>query len=223
MSENLRPFEGFGPAETFTALPDSFFALLGQMDDVDEIRAALLALRQLEHCSGALRFFSLEDLLGQKEALQGWDEAGLQRGLEKAVSRGILLQGGGARGGLFVLNSARGRLTLQALEAQGGEAALSSSAGFRHTSKVFSWYEENFGPLTPLLADALAEAEAEFPSEWIFEAFQLAVARQKRNWSYVKAILKRWKEEGKNERNRKQDPEQAASRYTDNAFSEFLD
>jgi len=215
-------FSGFGPAETYTALPDSFFTLLGEMDDVDEIRACLLALRHLEHLAGPQRFFSLADLLQETETLPGWSAAELQRGLEKAVQRGILLAGREAAGGLFALNSPRGRLTLKALEESGGQAAVSSPA-FRHASKVFSWYEENFGPLTPLLADALAEAEAEYPPEWIFEAFQVAITRQKRNWRYVQAILKKWKEEGRLERENRKNAEQTPPDYTNNAFSELIE
>ncbi|MGC3990403.1 MAG: DnaD domain protein [Chthoniobacteraceae bacterium] len=87
-----------------------------------------------------------------------------------------------------------------------------------------SFYEENIGPLTPLMADALRTAENEYPAAWFKEAFEIAVTRSKRNWKYIEAILKRWKEEGKSDE-RKDQPNggKASERYTKNQFSEYLD
>jgi DNA replication protein len=63
-------------------------------------------------------------------------------------------------------------------------------------------YEENIGPLTPIIADTLKEAEELYEAEWISDAIEAAVKNNKRSWKYVEAILKRWKEEG---RGKKQD------------------
>jgi len=60
-------------------------------------------------------------------------------------------------------------------------------------------YEENIGPLTPLIADALKDAEELYYADWIVDAISLAVKNNKRNWKYCEAILKRWKEEGRAE------------------------
>jgi DnaD/phage-associated family protein len=87
---------------------------------------------------------------------------------------------------------------------------------------VFKLYEENIGPLTPLIADMLKEAEVFYPAEWFEEAFTIAVKNNKRNWRYVEAILKRWKEEGKNGKKDQQNPGKSSERYTDSQFSEFL-
>lgn len=62
---------------------------------------------------------------------------------------------------------------------------------------LYSWYEENIGPITPIMAKLLKEAEEQYPEEWLREAFQIAVEREARNWSYVKAILERWHREGR--------------------------
>ena len=73
---------------------------------------------------------------------------------------------------------------------------------------VFKLYEENIGPLTPLIADALKDAEKIYSEEWIADAIELAVKNNKRNWKYCEAILKRWKEEGRAEKqNRRNDKE----------------
>ena len=89
-------------------------------------------------------------------------------------------------------------------------------------SNIFKLYEENIGPLTPLLSDMLREAEKNYPSEWFEEAFEIAVKNNIRNWKYVEAILTRWKEKGKDERKDKQDPVKDSDRYTDSEFSEFI-
>jgi DnaD/phage-associated family protein len=67
------------------------------------------------------------------------------------------------------------------------------------TNSVFSIYESNIGILTPLIADALEDAEKEYPIDWITESILLAVTNNKRNWRYCETILKRWKENGKDD------------------------
>jgi DnaD/phage-associated family protein len=63
-------------------------------------------------------------------------------------------------------------------------------------SNIFKLYEQNFGALTPMIADALKDAEATYPAEWIENAMTEAVENNKRNWKYVEAILKRWQVDG---------------------------
>jgi DNA replication protein len=62
---------------------------------------------------------------------------------------------------------------------------------------IFLLYEQNVGLLTPLVAEELREAEERYPAEWVEEAFRVAIQQNKRKWSYIRAILKRWETEGK--------------------------
>jgi DNA replication protein len=62
---------------------------------------------------------------------------------------------------------------------------------------IFVLYEQNIGLLSPLLADELKDAADQYPAEWIEEAFREAVQHNKRKWSYIRAILRRWETEGK--------------------------
>jgi DnaD/phage-associated family protein len=64
---------------------------------------------------------------------------------------------------------------------------------------IFTLYEETIGLLTPHIAEQLQEAEKEYPSPWIREAFQRASEQNVRKWRYVEAILQRWKTEGKDD------------------------
>ena len=62
---------------------------------------------------------------------------------------------------------------------------------------IFVLYEQNIGLLSPLIADQLKDAADQYPPEWIEAAFREAVQHNKRNWSYISAILRRWETEGR--------------------------
>ena len=62
---------------------------------------------------------------------------------------------------------------------------------------IFVLYEQNIGLLSPLLADELKDAADQYPAEWIEAAFLEAVQHNKRKWSYIRAILRRWETEGR--------------------------
>jgi len=62
---------------------------------------------------------------------------------------------------------------------------------------IFRLYEENIGALTPMISEELKDAEKTFPNAWFEDAFKEAVTNNVRKWSYVLAILKRWKEQGR--------------------------
>jgi len=62
---------------------------------------------------------------------------------------------------------------------------------------IFVLYEQNIGLLSPLLADELKDAADQYPEEWIEAAFREAVQNNKRKWSYIRAILRRWETEGR--------------------------
>lgn len=62
---------------------------------------------------------------------------------------------------------------------------------------IFVLYEQNIGLLTPMIASQLEDAADLYPADWIEAAFSEAVQRNKRNWKYINAILRRWETEGK--------------------------
>ncbi|NJS15577.1 MAG: DnaD domain protein [Sphingopyxis sp.] len=51
--------------------------------------------------------------------------------------------------------------------------------------------------MTPLIAEQLRDLEKSYPPDWIEEAFEIAVSRNKRHLKYIQSILKRWETEGK--------------------------
>jgi DnaD/phage-associated family protein len=62
---------------------------------------------------------------------------------------------------------------------------------------IFILYEQNIGLLSPLIADELKDAAEQYPAEWIEAAVREAVLHNKRKWSYIRAILRRWETEGR--------------------------
>ena len=88
---------------------------------------------------------------------------------------------------------------------------------------IFKLYEENIGPLTPLIADALKDAEKTYPPDWVAEALGIAVKNNKRNWKYVEAILRRWKEEGHAKKQDRRDAQEDGRRYAEGEYADFIE
>jgi DnaD/phage-associated family protein len=61
-------------------------------------------------------------------------------------------------------------------------------------------YAEEIGRLSTRVRTEIKKAVAVYPLEWVRDAFREAVVHNVRKWSYVSAILARWKVEGKAEK-----------------------
>jgi DnaD/phage-associated family protein len=181
-------FKGFSDNETFTRLPDSFFHhLLKEIEDVDELKVTFHVLWHMEHMEGNRRYLreaDLQDLLPDPKS-----------GLDKAVQRGTLIRVQTPEP-LYFLNSPRGRTAAAAYERGEWQPGQEPAPVPQERPNIYKLYEENIGPLTPMIADALREAEQEHPPEKVAEALEIAVKNNKRSWKYAEAILRRWKEEG---------------------------
>lgn len=215
----MSKFKGFTDSETFTSLPDKFFhELLKEIDDVAELKVTSYFLWRAESMDGPFRALTKMDF-DVKELGLGAEE--IKRGLEKAVKRGSLLKVEREAVVYILLNSPRGRAGIQAIES--GKWSPTASAPPMERPNLFRLYEENIGPLTPMIADALKDAEEMYHAEWIAEAIELAVKNNKRNWKYCEAILKRWKDEGRHGKTNQRDARQGSERYTKSEFAEYLD
>jgi DNA replication protein len=214
-------FKGFTDSETFTPLPDKFFhQLLKEIEDPAELKVTLYFLWRVEHMDSPFRALSKMDF-NVKEL--GLAAEGIKAGLEKAVKRGSLLKVQKDAAVYFLLNSPRGRAGVQAIESGKWNPKVGGSTPPLERPNVFKLYEENIGPLTPMIADALKDAEELYSDEWIAEVIEIAVKNNKRNWKYCEAILKRWKEEGTHGQKDQRDARQGSERYTKSEFSEYLD
>jgi len=213
----MNKFTGFTDQETFTQIPDSFFRhLLNEIAEADELKVTLYALWRFEHMESRLRFLRAEDFAGVVP------EPGPT--LEKTVERGTLLLVRKDEDALYFLNSPRGRAAAEAF-AKGQRKVLKGSGPSKLSPErpnIFKLYEENIGPLTPLLADALKDAEQTYPPEWVAEAMEIAVKSNKRNWKYVEAILRCWKEEGHAKEQDRRDAKEPRGRDVTRKVEDFL-
>jgi DnaD/phage-associated family protein len=194
----------------------------------------------MESVEGGFRYVRRRDLEADESFLNGLahDPAAalttLDEALRRAVRRGAVLEAEApGRSGVetyYFLNSPKGRAAVQAIQSgqwrpsTGGEVAAPPP---RETPNIFRLYEENIGPLTPLMADTLGDAEDSYPADWIEDAIRIAVERNKRTWRYISAILDRWQREGKYERkekleNRPDSPE-ARRKYVEGDYSDFIE
>lgn len=65
-----------------------------------------------------------------------------------------------------------------------------------HTSNNYQTYEQNIGPLTPLIADAIKDAEETFTAAWVSRAIAEAAASNARSIKYIFGILAGYKQRG---------------------------
>ena len=218
----MSKFKGFTDSETFTQLPDGFFhQLLKEIQDADELKVTTYFLWRIEHTEGPFRALCETDFDAKDLGLRIEET---KSGLEKAVKRGSILRSQHEADVFYFLNSPRGRAAAEAFEkGQWRESARILSAPPMERPNVFKLYEENIGALTPLIADALKDAEETYQAEWIAEAIELAVKNNKRNWKYCEAILKRWKEEGRAEKQDRRDAEKDRRRYVEGKYSDFIE
>lgn len=85
------------------------------------------------------------------------------------------------------------------------------------TGEIYKLYEGNIGPLTPMIANALRDAEDTYAFDWISDAIRLAVENNKRNWRYCEAILKRWQVQGFKDEGKKAQTQRKPSKPQDGA------
>jgi len=231
-------FKGFPDGKIpLVPVPEPFFRqILPQIDHLGELKVTLQAFWLLERIEGDFRYLRQDDFSRDSTFMRGMGrtrkeaQANLVEALERAVARGSLLKAVVALGNgnetLYFLNSPRGRAAIQAVER--GEWRFSGNAERpieirENIPNIFALYEENFGPLTPMIAEMLREAEEQYPLSWIRDAIRIAVENNARNWRYVRAILERWQAEGRDEREDRQDTEKARRKYIEGEYADYIE
>jgi DNA replication protein len=212
---------------SYASLPEQFFtSLLPDIEDQAELKVTLHLFWLLSQKRGTPRCASERELADDPVLRRSLRRKGdprppeerLRAGLELAVARGTLLR---VRLRLdeelvswYFFNTEPNRRTVTQLQA--GEMAaerllrlegpVADGADFGDGERIavelerpniFTLYEQNIGLLLPMIAEELKDAVGRYPEEWIVDAFRAAVEQNKRNWSYIRAILRRWETEGK--------------------------
>jgi DNA replication protein len=207
----MKKFKGFPPGKVRQIdVPAVFFSeLLPLIDDLAELKIILFCIWALPQKEGQYRYLRRQDFTHDKTLMQGLaaiqpdaePEAILDAGLKCAVERGALLCGevtlDTGSESLYFGNTVQGRAAIRQLQAGNWKPGEPLEI-LPERPNVYTLYEENIGLLTPLIADALKDAERDYPAHWLEEAIQESVAQNKRSWRYIQAILKRWETEGKN-------------------------
>lgn len=196
------------------SLPDLFFSRdLPELSDPVALKLVLhLAWRLQRRARGRPAALAEPELLGDPVlrrgvAALGYGPEAVDQALTAALGqlerRGLLLQApaGGSQAGtrLWTLADREGRQAMAHLaETPGAAPAAGAALGdAQRRPNLFALYEANIGVLTPMVAEDLREAEEAFAADWIEEAMRLAAANGVRKWSYVRAILDRWRREGR--------------------------
>jgi len=224
-------FVGFPSGKIhLTPIPEPFFSeLLPEINHLGEMKVTLYAIWFLDHLEAPVRYLKYADFAGEEKLVRGLEPDGLRDALERAVQRGTILRvqvgGSSVEEALYFLNTARGRAAVQAIQNGEWRPNLEQHPPVSldvERPNIFRLYEENIGPLTPLIADMLREAEQTYRSDWIEEAVRIAVQNNVRRWKYVEAILRSWQEEGRDGANRR-DTEKDRRRYIEGEFADYIE
>ncbi len=213
------PFAGFPAGAQAVPLPAAIFTtLIPAMDDVAELVVTMYAAAAVQRLRRFPRLLEVDALRSERPLIETLArllpteevDATFSRGLAASVERGALLRvevRDGGRGRDFVtLNTPADRRAVERLRlgaASGlpapARAATAGSPQPRGAPNVYALYESTVGPVTPQIAEELTEAEGLYPLAWIEDAFREAAELNKRSWRYVKRILERWHNEGRDD------------------------
>jgi DnaD/phage-associated family protein len=233
----MKGFLGFPEGkQPHTRLPDLFFSeLLPEIEHLGELKVTLHIFFLLARQKGQRPCISGEDLASDQRLLDGLrspaisGEEALRDALERTVARRTLLRvivdhESGQRDWYFV-NSEKGRQAVDDLLA--GKWAPAGAGELISVDlqrpNIFVLYEQNIGPLTPMLGEQLGEAEDTYPPSWIEDAFREAVELNKRSWRYIQRILERWAAEGKEDETSRRDDERDSRWYLKDEWADIVE
>ena len=221
-------FPGFPEGKLkVTPIPNLFFSeLIPTIDHLGEMKITLYAFWALAKKESRFLYLTRSEMASDQILLDSLSSPALpplealDEAIERAVARGTLLQAtidfeGGSDAFLF-LNTPKGRAALKGIER--GEWLPSGEEGRLlelriERPNIYTLYEQNIGPLTPMIAERLREAEGDYPSQWIEDAIRIAVENNVRKWRYIEAILEDWRTKGRDEREDFRDTEKARRSY----------
>ncbi len=215
------PFPGFTDLhDGAISLPGRFFTdVLPEITSLDELRVTLYVFRMLDESGGHEAPVDEPRILGDRVLRHAFRVDGTPTGdvkqaildaLDRAVARGTLLRVKARSGrrtvAWYFLHTHVTRELVAAIQ-RGAIAPPTSMWTSEQPPEVssdpptpFFLYEQNIGPLTPLVADRIARAMDDYPPAWIEDAIEEAVAYNRRSWKYIERILQTWSEQGRPDR-----------------------
>ena len=192
-------------------LPAEFLGrLMPEIDDLAELKASVFFLAALRQKEGNYRYLRRAEFIADADLMRGLavidrslaPERILDTALAKALARGTLLCAEidlhDEKRQLYFRNDKAGRDLQRQVQAGDWRPAYADEIEIlppRPT--LFGLYEENIGALTPMIAESIKAARADYPQEWIEDAMRYAVERNVRNWTYIQRVLEGWQQEGR--------------------------
>lgn len=210
--KTISTFQGFPPGKTRTFnLPALMITdLLPTIDDLAELKVVLFTFWAVQQREGRYRYARYEDYAFNAPLLDGLrvcdptnaPEVTLDKALSAACQRGALLSAtvrlNGSEETLYFINAEPGREAVAHIEGgdwqPGGDKQPVEILPER--PNIYTLYEANIGALTPMIVEALKDAEKDYPPDWIEEAIRTAVQKNARHWRFIAAVLKRREAEG---------------------------
>jgi hypothetical protein len=197
----------------YTQVPNDFFTLINDMDDA-ELRVSLVMIRE------TFGFHREEFKMGLNKLADasGLSRNGAKAGAEAAAERGTFRRTnpdaqGSAEWELIVDQSADAGWS--ASDHVGSQSVtppwsasdqqstvkesikeIKKASTTAHTTNNYRTYEQNIGPLTPLIADAIKDAEETYTAAWVSRAIAEAAASNARSIKYIFGILAGYKQRG---------------------------
>lgn len=187
------------------------------INNADELHVSLTVFRLLAEAGGneapiaettVMDDASLRKVLKQTGSASELDKR-IFDGLELAVGRNTFLRFltviGGKESAWYYANTPVTRALVRAMQenrVQPPRAVWDGATAPQvaiDPPNVFRLYEQNIGPLSPIIADQLTTAASEYPATWIEDAISEAVSYNKRNWRYILRILENWRQSGRSE------------------------
>lgn len=213
-------FSGFIAAVDSTIpVPRAFFTdILPGIATMEELQVTLAALRLFVDAGGfdcplPQRAIVRDHGLRLSLRIQGSPrepDTRIGKGLELAVARGTfirLIASSGRREELwYYVNTPDNRSSVAMMEraqmAPPAQVWIGEFPPSVHVDRpnAFRLYEQNIGPLTPLIADQIGRALEEYPADWIEDAMEEAVSYNRRSWRYMARILETWTTQGRGDR-----------------------
>ena len=228
----MSEFKGFTAGmDDSVPVPEAFFTeLLPVIDDLGELRITLYAFWNFSGQVREPRYLRFSEILKDDLLMAGFGETAdsreknLAEALKRAGGRGTLLEAQQENVTYYFLNAERGRAAVEGL--LGGAWSPDEEQPLplklqKERPNIYALYEQNIGPLTPILSETLQDAEKSYPADWIEDAIKIAVTRNVRNWQYVEAILRSWKEKGRDGTDRKS-AEEKRKRDSEGKYGDFV-
>lgn len=215
------PFSGFVDHQHGEiAIPARFFSdVLPDITGIDELRVTLSFFRLLAENGGYEAPIPEPRIVGDAALLDAFRVDGthtadvrdaVMDALDRSVARGTLLRVKSRSGRKTVpwyfLHTTVTRELVDAIQ-RGSIAPPKLMWTDDRQPEVssdpptpFFLYEQNIGPLTPLVADRITRAMDDYPQVWIEDAIEEAVTYNRRSWRYIERILESWSQQGRPQR-----------------------